>query len=73
MPNIEICAYLYVCIATDSLVFIRLHKKVDLLETKVNCMKDGRFMWMKIRFDLAKNGHHKLCGLGDRLIVVVRQ
>ena len=30
----------YVHVITGTLVLIKLHKKGDLMETKVNCMKD---------------------------------
>ena len=30
------------CVTTDTLVLIRLHKKADLLETKVYGIKDGK-------------------------------
>ena len=32
----------YVHITTGTLALIRLHKKADLLEMKVNCMKDRK-------------------------------
>ena len=41
-------------IITNTVVLIRLHKKVDLLETKLILQKVERFMWMKISFDLGK-------------------
>ena len=62
------------CMSTTGiLVLIRLLKKADLLETKVNCTKIERFMLIKISFDLGKNGCHRPSGLGGRLIVVVNK
>ena len=55
---------------TGTLVLTRLHKKADLLETNLNCMKDKRFVWMKISFNLDTISPMVL---GGRSIVVVRQ
>ena len=60
------------CITTATLVLPRLLKKADLLETKVNSMKE-RFIWTKLSFDLKKNRLHIPSGLGNRSIIVVRQ
>ena len=57
-PNIRICGEL------------GLHKKANLLEMKVNSMKDGKFVQTKISFEL---GHHRSSGLGAGLIVVVNE
>ena len=59
------------CVTTEILVLIRLHKKADLIETK--CRKDRKVHAEKTSFDLGKNGHHQPSSLGDGLIVVVRE
>ena len=43
---------------TCTLILIRLHKKVDLLQIKDNFTKDrdiARFVQIKLSFDLGKN------------------
>ena len=44
-------------ITTGTVVLVRLHKKTDLLEMKVNGMKDRKVCADKI-YDLEKNGGH---------------
>ena len=48
-------AYFYVYMTTGTVVLIRLHKKADLIDMKVNCRKDGKahvdniaLIWEKI-------------------------
>ena len=60
-------------IATGTLALIRLHKKADLLEIKVNSTKDRKVMQTKISFDLGKNEDHMPSSLDGRLIFVERQ
>ena len=55
------------CITTDTLVMIILHKKADL---KVNCTRDRKVHVDKNNFDLGKNGYHRAGGLSVRSIVV---
>ena len=55
------------------MVLIRLHKKADLREMKVNVMKDRKLCADEISFDLGKNGCHRPSDSGSRGIVVVRQ
>ena len=53
------------------MVLIRLHKKADLLDMKVNGMK---YIYRKgscVSFDLGNNGGHTPSSLDSRLIVVV--
>ena len=55
------------------MVLIRLHKKADLLDMKVNGMK---YIYRKgscVSFDLGNNGGHTPSSLDSRLIVVVSQ
>ena len=52
---------------------IRVRKKPDLLETKVNCMKDRKVRADKISSDLGKNRCHRPSGLGGKSIVVVSE
>ena len=58
---------------TGTLVLIKLYKKVDLLETKVNCTNDSKVCADDKSFDLGKNECHRLSGLGSRSIVVVSE
>ena len=59
------------CVTTGTLVLIRLYKKADLLETKVNSTK-GRKVGVEEN-NPEKNGGHKPSSLGGRSVVVVRQ
>ena len=45
--NIKIRSQLYVCVINVTVILIMLCKKTDLLEMKINCMKDRRLMWTK--------------------------
>ena len=56
------------CVTTDTLVMIRLHKKADL---QVNCTRDRKVHEDKKSFDLGKNGCHRAGDLSIRSIVVV--
>ena len=58
---------------TGTVVLIRLHKKADLIDMKVNCRKNGKAHVDKNSFDLGKNVCHKPSSLGSRSIVVIRQ
>ena len=58
---------MYVYITAGTLVMIRLHKKA------LTAKKIEKFMWMKISFDMGKNGRHRPNSLSSRLIVVLRQ
>ena len=59
---------------TGTLVLIRLNKKADLPETKVNCTKHRKVRKDEnLSFDLGKNGHHRFRYLGSKFIIVVRQ
>ena len=63
-------------VTTGILVLIRLHKKADLQEMKVNNMNDTpcrKVCADENKVDLGKNRHHRPSGLDDWLIVVVRQ
>ena len=63
-------------VTTGILVLIRLHKKEDLQEMKVNDMNDApcrKICADENRLDLGKNRHHRPIGVGDRLITVVKQ
>ena len=51
---------------TGTLVLIRLHKKADLLEMKVNNTK----VQTKKCFDLGRDGGHKYSKLGSGLFMV---
>ena len=50
------------------MVLIRLYKKIDLMATK-----DRKVYVDENKLSPGKNGHHKLSGLGSRLIVLIRQ
>ena len=58
---------------TGTVVLIRLHKKTDLLDMKVNYRKDRKACVDKNSFDPGKNVCHKPIGLSSRSIVVIRQ
>ena len=60
-------------VTTGTVVLIRLCKKADLLETKLTARKIERFVWMKLTFDLGKDGCHRPSGLGCRSVVVVSE
>ena len=53
-PEINYYTLNSVRITTGTLVLIRLHKKPDLMETKVDCMKDRKVYVDKISFDLER-------------------
>ena len=56
-----------------TLVLIRPHKKADLLEMRVNGMKNRKACVDENQlFDLVKNEGHIPSSLGSRLIVVIR-
>ena len=61
------------CVTTGTMVLIRLYKKADLWETKIDATKNRKVHVDRKSFDLGKNGSHKPSGLGGRSIVIVRQ
>ena len=63
------CVY----VTTGTMILIELYKKADLLEIKVNGMKDRKVHADEKSFELEKNEFHRPKGLGDRSVVVARR
>ena len=64
---------LHVYITTGTLVLIKLHKKADLLEIKINSTKDIKVHMDKLGFDLEKNGGHTPSSSGSRSTLAGRE
>ena len=60
-------------VTTGTVVLIILQKKVDSLETKVNCTKDRKVSLENISFDLEKNRCRRPSCLSGKLIVVISE
>ena len=60
-------------ITTETLVFIRLHRKADFMMLKISCTKGRKVCVDENKLGPAKEWHHRPSGLGSRLVVVVRQ